>query len=326
MDGLITVFGGTGFVGTQVVRALARRGARVRVAVRNPGRGYRLRMLGDVGQIQIVQANIRNDASIARALEGAEAAVNLVGILYGAAAQTFRAVQVDGAAAIARAARAAKLDRLVQMSAIGADRASPSDYARSKAEGEQAVRDIFGRATVSRPSIVFGPEDGFFNRFGSLASISPVLPLIGGGETRFQPVYVADVAQAIARAATDDACAGQTYELGGPGVHSFRELMEMVNTVTYRRRALVPVPWPVASAIGFAGDIQAWVKGGIGLVPAPMLTRDQVELLKADNVVSEGAADLVSLGITPTAIGSVLPSYMYRYRKGGQFAPEPAKA
>jgi len=325
MQGLVTVFGGTGFVGAQVVRALARTGARIRVAVRNPGRGYRLRMLGDVGQIQIVQANIRNEASILRALEGAEACVNLAGVLYGSARQTFHAVHVEGAAAVARAAKARKITRYVHMSALGADRASPSEYARTKAEGEQAVRDILPGAVIIRPSIVFGAEDDFFNRFGSLATVSPVLPLIGGGETRFQPVYVADVAAAIARAVTDPASTGQIYELGGPGVHSFRALMEMVNAVTYRHRMLVTVPWPLAGLIGVAGDLQAWVKGGVGLVPAPMLTRDQVELLKADNVVSEGAPGLAAMGVTATAMEPILPTYMYRYRKGGQFAPEPVK-
>lgn len=326
MQGLVTVFGGTGFIGAQTVRALAKSGARVRVAVRNPGRGYRLRMLGDVGQIQIVQANVRNEASIARALEGAQACVTLAGVLYSSARQTFHAVHVEGPAAVARAARARKIGRHVHMSALGADAASPSEYARSKAEGEQAVRDILPTAVVIRPSIVFGAEDHFFNRFGALAGVSPVLPLIGGGETRFQPVYVADVAAAIARAVTDPDAAGRTYELGGPGVHSFRALMEMVNAVTYRHRMLLNVPWPAARLIGAVGDLQAWVKGGVGLVPAPMLTRDQVELLKVDNVVSDGAAGLTALGVTPTAMEAILPTYMYRYRKGGQFAVEPAKA
>jgi NADH dehydrogenase len=326
MQGLVTVFGGTGFVGAQVVRALAKGGARIRVAVRNPGRGYRLRMLGDVGQIQIVQANIRNQASIDRALDGAEACINLAGVLYSSARQTFHAVHVDGAGAVARAARARGIGRYVHMSALGADPASPSEYARTKAQGEQAVRDILPGAVIIRPSIVFGAEDDFFNRFGALASVSPVLPLVGGGETRFQPVYVADVAAAIARAATDPNCAGQTYELGGPGVHSFKSLMEMVNAVTYRRRTLVTVPWQAAGLIGMAGDLQAWIKGGIGLVPAPILTRDQVALLKADNVVSEGAAGLAALGVAATAMEPVLPTYMYRYRKGGQFAPAPARA
>ena len=326
MQGLVTVFGGTGFVGAQVVRALARSGARVRVAVRNPGRGYRLRMLGDVGQIQIVEANLRNEASIARALEGAEACVNLTGVLYSSARQTFHAVHVEGAAAVARAARARKISRYVHMSALGADPASSSEYARTKAQGEQAVRDLLPGAVIIRPSIVFGAEDDFFNRFGSLATFSPVLPLIGGGETRFQPIYVADVAAAIARAIADPDCAGQTYELGGPGIHSFRSLMEMVCAVTYRRRALVTVPWAAAGLIGAVGDLQAWVKGGIGLVPAPVLTRDQVELLKTDNVVSEGAAGLAALGVSATALEPILPTSMYRYRKGGQFAPEPARA
>ncbi len=326
MQGLVTVFGGTGFVGAQVVRALAKDGARVRVAVRNPGRGYRLRMLGDVGQIQIVQANVRNEASVARALDGAEACVNLVGIGYNSAHQTFSAVHLEGATTIARVCKQRKIGRLVQMSAIGADADSPSDYARTKGQAEKAVRALVPGAVVIRPSIIFGAEDGFFNQFGALAALSPVLPLIGGGATKFQPVFVTDVAAAIARAVTDPGCAGRTFELGGPGVHTFRELMEMICTVTYRRPVLAPIPFELASLIGLGGDIQAWLKGVIGLVPAPLLTRDMVELLKTDNVVSPGAEGLAQLGVTPTAMDQVLPTYMYRYRKGGQFAPEPVKA
>ena len=325
MQGLVTVFGGTGFVGVQVVRALARTGARIRVAVRNPGRGYRLRMLGEVGQIQIVQANVRNPASVARALEGAEACVNLVGVLYGSAHQTFSAVHAEGAATLAAACKARKITRFVQMSAIGADASSTSQYARTKAQAEVAVRALIPSAVIIRPSVVFGAEDAFFNKFGALAAMSPVLPLIGGGETKFQPVFVADVAAAIARAVTDPDCAGHTYELGGPGVHSFRDLMEMVCSVTYRQKILAVVPWPIAALIGMAGNIQASLKGVVGLVTAPMLTRDQVELLRSDNVVSEGALGLEDLGIRPTAIEPILPTYMYRYRRGGQFAAEPTK-
>lgn len=320
MQGLVTVFGGTGFIGTQVVRALAKRGLRVRAAARNPGRGYRLRMLGDVGQIQVAQANLRNPASLERALEGAEACVNLVGIFYESGRQSFQGAHVEGARAVAEACARQGVRRLVQMSAIGADANSASAYAWTKAAGEAAVREAFPAATVFRPSIVFGPEDGFFNKFAAMAAVSPALPLIGGGETRFQPVYVADVAAAIARGAADPALAGKTFELGGPAVYSFRELMEYVLKTTFRRRALVPVPWPVAGLLGRAGDVQAWARGVIGLVPPPPITSDQVALLKTDNVVDPAFPGLAELGIQPTALETVVPSYLVRYRRGGEFA------
>lgn len=217
MQGLVTVFGGSGFVGAQVVRALARRGLRLRVAVRNPGRGYRLRMLGDVGQIEIVQANVRNPASISRAMNGAQACVNLVGVLYEAGRQRFQSIHAMGTRNLAQAAAAEGVQRFVQVSAIGADENAASRYARTKAMGEAAVREIIPGAVVIRPSIVFGPEDDFFNRFGLLASLSPVLPLIGGGMTRFQPVFVGDVAGAVAGAILDPETQGRTFELGGPG-------------------------------------------------------------------------------------------------------------
>jgi uncharacterized protein YbjT (DUF2867 family) len=320
MQGLVTVFGGTGFVGAQVVRALARSGARVRVAVRNPGRGYRLRMLGDVGQIQVVQANIRNDDSIARALDGAEACVNLVGVLYGAGKQTFQAVHVHGAAAVAKAAANAGITRYVHMSAIGADATSASDYARTKGEGEAAVRAVIPQAVIIRPSIIFGPGDGFFERFAAMAQVSPVLPLIGGGKTRFQPVYVGDVAQAIARAGADAASAGHTYELGGPGTYTFKELMEIVCAVTMRKRILLPIPFAAASMLGVVGDVWAWKKGWLGLIPPPPITSDQVKQLHTGNVVAGGADGLAALGITPQALEPIVPTYLYRYRKDGQFA------
>ncbi|MBC7167998.1 complex I NDUFA9 subunit family protein [Phenylobacterium sp.] len=317
MQDLVTVFGGSGFVGTQVVRALARAGLRVRVAVRRTNVAEGLRLLGDVGQIQIVQANIRNPESVARALEGAQACVNLVGVLYEAGRQKFASLHAMGARNVAEAARAAGVTRLVQMSAIGADAQSESKYARTKAEGEAAVREIFPDAVIIRPSIVFGPEDDFFNRFARMATLSPALPLIGGGKTRFQPVYVGDVAQAIARALRDPACAGQTYELGGPAVLTFRELMELVLEETQRRRFLVPLPFAVARAIGGVGDLIAATP-----VPPP-LTTDQVAQLKRDNVANPDAPGLEALGIRPTAIEAVLPSYLYRYRLGGQFAEPP---
>ncbi|RYF93979.1 MAG: complex I NDUFA9 subunit family protein [Caulobacteraceae bacterium] len=319
MQGLVTVFGGTGFIGRQVVRALAKRGLRVRAAARQPGRGYRLRMLGDVGQIEVVQANIRDKASIARAIEGAEAVINLVGIMHEGGRQRFLAIHGMGARNIAEAAAQAGVRRLVQISAIGADAEGAAKYARSKAEGEAAVREVFPNATIVRPSIVFGPEDDFFNRFGQMAALSPVLPLIGGGHTKFQPIYVGDLAAAIAQAAASDAFAGQTVELGGPAVYSFKELLAFICTETGRKRILAPLPFPLAGLIGMAGDLAA-------MVIKPPITSDQVDLLRTDNVVSEGAVGLDAFGITPKSIEAVVPAYLYRYRKGGQYAATPEGA
>jgi NADH dehydrogenase len=318
MQGLVTIFGGSGFLGAQAVRALAKRGLRLRVAVRNPGRAYRLRMLGDVGQIQVVQANVRNPASVARALQGAEACVNLVGLLYETGRQKFQSVHAMGARNIAEAARAEGVRRLVQVSAIGADADSPSKYARTKALGEAATREVLPGAVILRPSIVFGPEDDFFNRFGAMAALSPILPLIGGGATRFQPVFVGDVAAAVASTVLDPATEGRTYELGGPGVYSFRDLMRLIARETGRRPLLAPVPFPMANLIGIGGDLVA------GLIPPP-LTTDQVALLRADNVVAPGAAGLAELGLEPTALEAILPTYLFRYRKGGQYAEAVAR-
>jgi NADH dehydrogenase len=314
MKGLVTVFGGSGFVGSQIVRALARKGSRVRVAVRQPGRGYRLRMLGDVGQIEVVQANIRDEASVRRALEGAEGCINAVAVLYEAGRQTFEALHVEGAGRVASAAAQMGVARFVQISAIGADPGSVSAYGRTKAQGEAAVRAAFAGAVVARPSIVFGPEDRFFNRFAQMATLSPALPLIGGGHTRFQPVLVADVGRAIANAVWSDEAAGRTFELGGPEAFSFRQLMEMMLAVIQRRRLLVPVPWPVAEALGAAGDLAA----AAGLPPP--ITVDQVAMLRHDNVAGAGAPGLEALGVTPSALEPILPSYLYVYRKGGQYA------
>ncbi len=317
MQGLVTVFGGTGFIGRQVVRALARRGYRVRAAARNEGAGYRLRMLGDVGQIEVVQANIRNRVSVERALEGAVACVNLVGVIYEGGRQDVQGIHAEGAATVAEIAAARGITRFVQMSALGADPNARSKYARSKAQGEAAVRAAIPSAVVIRPSIVFGQEDHFFNRFGQMAAISPVLPLVGG-ETRFQPVFVGDVAAAIANAIEIPDAAGQTFELAGPTVYTFRELMELVRHETGRNPALVPVPWAIAKLIGIGGDIQARLM-------APSLTSDQVELLRHDNVPAEGSAGLAALGVAnPTPVEAVIPTYLYRYRKGGQYAELPA--
>jgi uncharacterized protein YbjT (DUF2867 family) len=315
MQNLVTVFGGSGFVGAQAVRQLAKAGWRIRVAVRNPAKAYAMRLHGDVGQIDIVQANVRNEPSLRRALSGATAAVNLVAVARETGRQGFQALHVMGAHNVAVAARAEGVTRLVQMSALGADANSESKYARTKAEGEAAARAIYPDAVVVRPSVVFGPEDNFFNRFAAMAQISPVLPLIGGGHTRFQPVFVGDVGKALARTVSVPLAAGQTYELGGPAAFTFRELMELMLAEIGKRRFLAPIPWPAAGLIGAAGDL-------MGAVIEPPITSDQVLLLKSDNVVSGAYPGLAELGITPTTLEAVLPSYLYRYRKGGQYADQ----
>ena len=314
MKGLVTIFGGSGFVGGQIVRALAKRGARIRVAVRNPGRGYRLPMLGDVGQIEIVQANVRDEASIARALDGAEACINAVAVLYESGRQTFEALHVDGARTVASIAAAVGVRRFVHISALGASPDSSAAYSRTKAAGEAAVREVLPSATIVRPSIVFGQGDAFFNRFATMAMVSPVLPLIGGGETRFQPVFVGDVAAAIVQALGDDSSQGRTYELGGPAVYDFKALLALILKDIGRTRLLLPVPFGAARVLGLVGDLVALC----GLPPP--ITTDQVELLHADNVVTAGALTLADLGVTPTPLEPVIPTYLYRYRKGGQYA------
>jgi NADH dehydrogenase len=318
MQGLVTVFGGSGFIGAQVVRALAKRGLRVRAAVRNPGRGYRLRMLGDVGQIEVVQANIRVPASIERALSDAKACVNLVGVLHERGHQGFQSLHAQGARNIAEAAAKAGVSRFVQVSAIGASADSPSNYARTKALGEAAVREVMPGAVILRPSIVFGPEDAFFNRFGAMSVHSPVLPLIGGGGTRFQPVFVGDVAAAVAACVVDPATAGRTYELGGPAVFTFKALMELTARETGRHPLLLPIPFAIANLIGIGGDLM----GALPIPLAPPLTTDQVKQLRADNVVASGALGLAELGIQPTAVEAILPTYLYRFRRGGQYADQ----
>ena len=321
MQGLVTVFGGSGFIGKQVVRALAKRGLRVRVAVRRPNVAYEMPLMGDVGQVEVVQANLRNRASVERALETAQAAINLVGVLYEAGRQRFDALHAEGAETVARACAGHGIGRLVQMSALGADAESESSYARTKAQGEAAVRAHVPSAVVMRPSIVFGPEDHFFNRFAAMATISPVLPLPGGGKTLYQPVFVGDVGNAIATCIVDPATAGRTFEIGGPETLSFKQLMELMLRVIHRKRLLLPLPYPVAGLIGLMGDIQTKV-----LPIAPVLTRDQVELLKSDNVCSGQHPGLADLGIKPAAAEAIIPAYLYRYRPGGQFAEPIARA
>ena len=319
---LVTVFGGSGFVGRHVVRALAKRGYRVRVAVRRPDLAGFLQPMGGVGQIHAVQANLRYPDSVMAAVHGADAVVNLVGILQEGGRQSFSAVQANGPRAIAQACARAGISRLVQVSAIGADAASSSVYATSKAEGEAAVLGQVPTAVILRPSIVFGPEDGFFNRFASLARMLPVLPLVGGGDTLFQPVFVGDVAEAVALAIDGKAKPGATYELGGPERKSFRQLLEYVCEVTGRKRLLANLPFPLARIQ--AGAIEIANKLTFGLLPDELLlTRDQVELLKSDNVVAEAAIiegrTLAGLGIVPSSVEAIVPSYLWRFRKSGQF-------
>jgi uncharacterized protein YbjT (DUF2867 family) len=302
---LITIFGGTGFIGRHVVRRLAGRGVRIRVVSRNwRVHGRDLQPMGNVGQIVGGPADLTDEAALAALLAGSEAVINLIGILYETRRQTFAEVQGELPGRIARAAVAAGIARMVQISAIGADPDSKSAYARSKAQGEAAARAALPAAVIMRPSIVVGPEDGFFNRFAAMARLLPALPLIGGGETRFQPVFVGDVADAIVAALEREDALGQTYELGGPKVYSFAELMRYMLKVIGRRRLLVPLSFELAT-------LQARV---LELLPVPPLTRDQVELLKTDNVVGANARTLADLGITPTPIELVVPDYLDRYR------------
>jgi len=302
-----TIFGGSGFLGRYVVHELARSGIAIRVASRHPDRALFLKTAGNVGQITPVATNVRDDASVASALAGADLVVNLVGILNEGGRQTFDAIHRESAGRIARAARAAGVGRLIHVSAIGADPDSDASYSRSKAAGEKAVREAFPEATIVRPSLMFGPEDEFFNRFAMFARLLPVLPLIGGGGTRFQPVYAVDVAAAIAAIAADPTSAGETYELGGPRVYSFKELMECLLDQIGRRRLLVPLPFAVAR-------LQARF---LELLPDPPLTRDQVALLKTDNVPGGDCPGLADLGVAATALEVVLPTYLARYRRAG---------
>ena len=310
---LITVIGGSGFIGRHIVQALAKRGYRMRVAVRRPDLAGYVQPLGTPGQIMPVQANVRFPDSLRAVCDGAAVVINLTGVLYSAGPQSFDAIHAFGAEASASAAHNCGARQFFQMSAIGANPDRTSDYAKSKAEGEARARAAFTGAIIIRPSIVFGPDDDFYNRFAAMARFSPALPLIGGGMTRFQPVYCGDVAEAFARLIDLGIASGTTYELGGPEVLTFKKLLEFTLATTDRKRLLVPLPWTLAKA-------QASI---LGLLPKPLLTLDQVELLKHDNVVSAEAKregrTLEGLGITPRSIESIVPSYLYRYRKAGQF-------
>ncbi len=309
---LVTIFGGSGFVGRHVVRKLANRGYQIRVAVRRPDLAFHLQPLGNVGQIQLVQANLRYRKSIDAVVKGSDVVVNLVGILQESGRQKFSAVQNFGARAVAEAARAEGAE-LVHMSAIGADTESTSSYGESKGEGESAVREVVKSSIIMRPSIVFGPEDDFFNRFGAMSRISPFLPLIGGGSTLFQPVYVGDVAEAFALAVDGKLKAGATYELGGSEILSFRQCLELLLREVGRNRMFISLPWFVSTTLGKL----------IGWLPGAPITYDQVEMLKTNNVVSDGAIKqkrtLDGIGITPTPMAAILPSYLVQYREHGQF-------
>jgi len=309
MVGIVTVFGGSGFIGRYVVQRLASDGWTIRVAVRHPARAKFLKPLGDIGQITPLCVPLQDAGAVAAAVSGADAVVNLVGVLFEGGRQRFQAVHAEGAGTVASAAAAAGVDSLVHVSALGAAADSAAAYARSKAAGEAAVREAFPEAVILRPSVVFGPEDDFFNRFAEMARFSPALPLVGGGGTRFQPVYVGDVARAVVTALTDPDCRGKLYELGGPRVYSFKEILELLLEAIGRKRMLVPLPFGLAR-------LQATF---LELLPKPPLTRDQVALLRHDNVVSPGALTLDALGIEPTAPEAVIPSYLDRYRPGGRF-------
>jgi uncharacterized protein YbjT (DUF2867 family) len=322
---LATVFGGSGFVGRNVVLALARAGWRVRVATRRPDLAFHLQPSGKVGQIQPVQANVRFPASLAAVLRNADAVVNLVGILRERGAQTFAAVHIEGAKAIAEAAKEAGIARLVHISALGADANARSAYARSKAEGEAAVLGAVPQAVILRPSVVFGQEDMFFNRFAAMARLSPALPLIGGGKTKFQPVFAGDVGEAVVAALGGQAKPGTIYELGGPQVSSMREILTFILAVIERKRLLAPIPFGIATLIAGASELSA--KLSLGILPETfVLTPDQVQLLRRDSIVSDEAVaegrTLSGLGITPESYEPIVPSYLLRYRKTGRFADQ----
>ena len=305
----VAILGGPGFIGRYIVKRLAERGDVLAVGARHAASAKFLKLKGDVGQVGLINIAIDDEQLLPAFLAGNDTVINCVGILREGGSQTFDRLHHTAPARLARLAREAGAERFIHISAIGADPRATSAYARSKAAGEQAVRDAFPTATILRPSIVFGPEDQFFNRFGALAMISPVIPLVGGGLTRFQPVYVGDVASAAVRSIDDPASAGRTYELGGPKVYTFRQLVELLLEEIRRKRLLIDIPFGVAS-------LQARL---MAILPNPPLTADQVEMLKRDNVVSSGALNLATLGIAPTAVEAILPTYLDRFRRGGWY-------
>lgn len=312
---LVTIIGGSGFVGRHLVQELAAQGYRIRVGVRRPDLAGHLQPLGSVGQIIPVQANVRYPKSLSSACQGADIVINLTGVLYESGSQTFEAVHEFGAGACARAAKDAGAKTFVQLSALGSSKKSPSAYAKSKYQGEVNARKAFEDTIVVRPSIIFGPEDGFFNKFADMARFSPALPLIGGGTTCFQPVYVGDVAAAICKLISDPSYKGKTALLAGNEIFTFKQLLEYILSVTKRKRLFIPIPWFFAKPLGSV----------LGWLPKPALTRDQVVLLQTDNTLEEAERDantltLKNLDIDAQTIGAVVPSYLYRYRKFGQFS------
>lgn len=307
---IATVFGGSGFIGRHLIRRLAKAGYIVRIAARRPHQANFLKTAGAVGQIVPWAVDVRDDASVARAVKDADVVVNLIGALYETADWSFETVHVDAPARIARLAKEAGVGRLVHVSALGADAASESAYARTKAAGEKAVLAAVSSATILRPSVVVGPEDRFFNKFAAMAQVSPALPLVGGGKTRFQPVGVNDLAEAIVAVIERDESKGRIYELGGPNTYTFKELMQLMLAVIERERVLLPLPWRLSETLG----------GLLEKVPfvAPLLTRDQVELLKKDNVCSGREPGFEQLGIAPASPEVILPTYLFRFIDGSR--------
>ena len=325
--GLVTLFGGSGFIGRYAARQLVKAGYRVRVAVRRPHLAGEVRLAGAPGWVDIVQANVRHKSSIDAAIEDADAVVNLVGILYEHGKQSFETTQRDGAINLAQACAEKGINNLIHVSAIGAVADARAEYAETKNEAEVGIRDALPEATILRPSLVFGPEDDFFNRFAALAShplstVAPFLPAIGGGKTKVQPVYAGDVAEAIVKAVENQDARGKTYELGGPSVYSFTEIYDFVCQTIDRKRFSLPIPFFIAKPMGLAfGTLFRYVWPlSSGILGAPPLTGDQVELLRADNVVADDALTLADLGVTQLeSIEAIVPSYLYRFRPYGQY-------
>jgi len=314
---VVTVVGGTGFLGRYVVRELAKAGYTVRVIARNPDQGLHLKTAGHVGQVVLQKGDITRPETLAGKFAGSCAVINLVGALYERGRQNFAALHAQGAERLAKEAAKVGAERFVHVSAIGVNKSQNAKYARTKANGEKAVMAAFPNATILRPSIIFGAEDNFYNQFAQMASVAPALPLIGGGKTRFQPVFVADVARAVVATLRNSKTRGEVYELGGPRVYSFREILEYVLSQTQRKRYLANLPFGAAMLVGAVGE---WM-------PTPLLTRDQVQMLKYDNLVDRDAKTLADLGITPTPVEMVVPAYLARYRKRqhGENAAEKAK-
>ena len=315
MSQLVTIFGGSGFVGRYVARRMAKAGWRVRVATRNPNEAMFVRTYGTVGQVEPVACNVRDDASVRAVLTGADAVVYAVGVLAESGKNTFEAVQVDGPRRVAQTAAELGISKMVLVSALGADTSAESDYARTKGQGEDAVLESMPQAVILRPSIVFGPEDEFFNRFAQMSMMGPVLPVVGA-ETRFQPVYVDDVAAAVEKGVTGATAPG-VYALGGPDVDTFSGLMARMLKVINRRKLVINIPFGVANVMAFGFKVASFVS--LGLIK-PALTADQIRNLAVDNVVPEGMPGLADLGIKPTALESVLPDYLWRFRPSGQYA------